>query len=92
VNAYPIDNHTMTKIALLLLFLVCVFSITEIPMRHHKRSPQESKLLIEYLNRGPYMEHINKIISVVFPSNLTPNIYAYPEVKILNYLDAQYYG
>lgn len=38
------------------------------------------------------MEKINKIISIIFPSNLTPNIYAYPEVKILNYLDAQYYG
>jgi len=23
---------------------------------------------------------------------MTPNIYAYPEVKIINYLDAQYYG
>merc|ERR1712147_77787 len=31
-------------------------------------------------------------MSRMFPSRLVPNIYAYPEVKITNYLDAQYYG
>lgn len=38
------------------------------------------------------MTRVNKLLTKIFPSELTPNIYAYPEVKILNYLDAQYYG
>ena len=38
------------------------------------------------------MTRVNKLLAKIFPSDLTPNIYAYPEVKILNYLDAQYYG
>ena len=48
-------------------------------------------MLLTYMNRGDYAEKINKILAKIFPSELTPNIYAYPEVKILNYLDAQYY-
>jgi len=61
-------------------------------MEHRKRSPRETKMLLTYMNRGDYAEKINKILAKIFPSELTPNIYAYPEVKILNYLDAQYYG
>lgn len=61
-------------------------------MRHRKRSPREAKILIEYMNRSPAMEKINVLLTKLFPSHLTPNIYAYPEVKIINYLDAQYYG
>ena len=38
------------------------------------------------------MTRVNKLLTKIFPSEMTPNIYAYPEVKILNYLDAQYYG
>jgi len=44
------------------------------------------------MSRGPIAQRINKILAKIFPSEMTPNIYAYPEVKILNYLDAQYYG
>ena len=79
-------------IAVLLLLTVLAVAVHEVPMRHHKRSPREAQLLLEYMNRGPFAERINKILSKIFPSTLTPNIYAYPEVKIINYLDAQYYG
>ncbi len=44
------------------------------------------------MSKGSMMTKVNRLISKIFPSELTPNIYAYPEVKILNYLDAQYYG
>jgi hypothetical protein len=74
------------------LLVVAAFSIHEIKMEHRKRTPRESKMFIEYMNRGPFVEKINKVLAKIFPSELTPNIYAYPEVKILNYLDAQYYG
>lgn len=37
-------------------------------------------------------QKVHRFLSKIFPSELTPNIYAYPEVKIINYLDAQYYG
>jgi hypothetical protein len=61
-------------------------------MEHRKRTPREAKMLLTYMNRGEFAERINKVLAKIFPSELTPNIYAYPEVKILNYLDAQYYG
>jgi hypothetical protein len=61
-------------------------------MEHRKRTPRESKMLLEYMSRGELMTRVNKLLTKIFPSELTPNIYAYPEVKILNYLDAQYYG
>jgi len=61
-------------------------------MQHRKRTPRESKMLLEYMNRGPFAEKVYRLLAKIFPSDLTPNIYAYPEVKILNYLDAQYYG
>ena len=79
-----------------LLALACLLAIacalTEISMEHRKRSPREVKMFLNYMNRGDYAEKINQILAKIFPSELTPNIYAYPEVKILNYLDAQYYG
>lgn len=79
-------------IALLLLLAVLATALHEMPIKHHKRSPREAQLLLEYMNRGPLAEKITKILRKIFPSELTPNIYAYPEVKIINYLDAQYYG
>ena len=85
----------MNKVALfviLALVITMTFAIHEIPMKHKKRSPREIKRLLEYMNRGPLAERINKVLAKIFPSQLTPNIYAYPEVKVLNYLDAQYYG
>jgi len=44
------------------------------------------------MTRGPLLSKVNTLLSKIFPSEMTPNIYAYPEVKIINYLDAQYYG
>jgi hypothetical protein len=44
------------------------------------------------MNRGPLLAKVNALLNKIFPSEMTPNIYAYPEVKIINYLDAQYYG
>lgn len=85
----------MKGLAILVALFLClssVASIHELPMQHRKRSPSEAKRFIEYMNRGPLMTRVNKLLAKVFPSSLTPNIYAYPEVKILNYLDAQYYG
>lgn len=77
---------------ILALVITVTFAIHEIPMKHKVRSPRETKRLLEYMNRGPLAERINKVLAKIFPSELTPNIYAYPEVKVLNYLDAQYYG
>lgn len=75
-----------------ILLIALVASVQEIPIQHRKRTPRESKILIDYVNRGPIAQRVNQLLSKIFPSALTPNIYAYPEVKIINYLDAQYYG
>ena len=85
----------MNKAALfvvLALIATMAFAIQEIPMQHRKRTDRESQRLLNYLRRSTYAQNINNILAKIFPSKLTPNIYAYPEVKILNYLDAQYYG
>lgn len=82
----------MAIILILGLLLAVASAVHEVPMRHHKRTPRESKMLLEYMNRGPFATRINELLSKIFPSELVPNIYAYPEVKIINYLDAQYYG
>lgn len=84
-------SNSKTLIALACL-LVIACSITEISMEHRKRTPRESKMLLSYMNRGDFADKINKVLAKIFPSELPPNIYAYPEVKIINYLDAQYYG
>lgn len=83
---------TVVILVAVALCLASVLAIHELPMEHRKRTPREAKLFVEYMNRGPLMTRVNKLLSKIFPSELTPNIYAYPEVKILNYLDAQYYG
>ena len=44
------------------------------------------------MNRGPMVQKVYSLLSTLFPTKQIPNIYAYPEVKIINYLDAQYYG
>jgi len=79
-------------IALVLLLAVLSTAIHEIPMKHRKRTEREGKIFIDYMTRGPLVQKVNKLLSKIFPSPMTPNIYAYPEVKIINYLDAQYYG
>ena len=82
----------LTVILVLGLLLAVASAVHEVPMKHHKRTPRESKVLIEYMSRGPYAMRINEMLNKIFPSEMVPNIYAYPEVKIINYLDAQYYG
>ena len=84
-------NKIFVFVALALAIIVAS-AVHEIPMKHKERSPREVKRLLEYMSRGPLAERINKVLAKIFPSKMTPNIYAYPEVKILNYLDAQYYG
>jgi hypothetical protein len=76
----------------LALVLVACTSIHEIPMNHRVRSPTEAKMFIDYMNRGPLVQGTLNIIQNLFPMTSKPNIYSYPEVKIYNYLDAQYYG
>lgn len=84
-------SNSKTLFALACL-LVIACSITEISMEHRKRTPREAKMFLTYMNKGDFADKINKVLAKIFPSQLTPNIYAYPEVKIINYLDAQYYG
>ena len=79
----------MNKVALLLvlaLAITMVVSVQEISMKHKKRSPRETQRLLDYLNRGPMTQKIYSILAKIFPSELTPNLYAYPEVKILSTL------
>lgn len=49
-------------------------------------------MFIEYMNRGPLIDGVMKTLASLFPHKKLPNLYSYPEVKIYNYLDAQYYG
>jgi hypothetical protein len=44
------------------------------------------------MNRGPIVQKIADTLSSLYPTIKPYNIYAYPEVKIHNYMDAQYYG
>lgn len=84
----------MSKACLLALLalLALVSAVQEIPMRHRTRTPREAKLFVEYMNKSPAMMNVQRVLARLFPSANAPNIYAYPEVKIINYLDAQYYG
>ena len=87
-------NRIFTKFTILVILALVLPTeqLPEIKMLHKRRTPREEKMLVEYMSRGPLLAKVNALLSRIFPSNLTPNIYAYPEVKIINYLDAQYYG
>lgn len=76
-------------LAVLLLTATC---IQEIQMTHRHRTPFEAKMFIQYMNRGPLIQGLMDTLSNLFPNRELPNLYSYPQVKILNYLDAQYYG
>jgi len=52
----------------------------------------EAKMFIDYMNRGPLVQGTLKVLENLYPVGKVPNLYSYPEVKIINYLDAQYYG
>ena len=84
--------NRVTLFVVLALIATLTLAAHEIPIKHRKRTPRESKMLLQYMGRQGFAERINKVLAKIFPSKLTPNVYAYPEVKILNYLDAQYYG
>jgi hypothetical protein len=79
-------------LVVLALLVMLAAAVHEIPMKHRVRSPLESKRLSDYVQRGGYLERVHKLLAKIFPSEMIPNIYAYPEVKIINFLDAQYYG
>jgi hypothetical protein len=49
-------------------------------------------MFIDFMGRGPLTQKSMEIISRLFPGRDPPNLYSYPEVKIHNYMDAQYYG
>jgi hypothetical protein len=44
------------------------------------------------MNRSPAIQKAQSILGLLFPKQHSTNLYAYPEVKITNYLDSQYYG
>lgn len=71
----------MNKVAILLVLTLAItmtFALQEIPMKHKKRSDRESRRLLDYVNRGPMTQRIYDILTKIFPSELTPNLYAYP--------------
>jgi hypothetical protein len=83
----------MRKIILLLACLIALtVSIHEIKMTHKVRNSYESKMFIAYMNQGPLIEGVMNTLKSLFPHKELPNLYSYPEVKINNYMDAQYYG
>ena len=82
----------MKSLILLTILLVAVLSVQEIKLAHKKRTPLESKRLLDYLQRSTYMQKVQSVLSALMPHKYSGNMYSYPEVKIYNYLDAQYYG
>lgn len=59
----------MTKtLAVLVLLLVAVSSIEEIKMTHKVRTPLEARMFIDYMNRGPMVQNVMKIMSNLFPT------------------------
>lgn len=79
-------------IALAAILLIGCFCAEELKMTHRVRTPMEAKMFIDYMNKGPLVKNILKILQNLYPLREAPNLYSYPEVKIYNYLDAQYYG
>lgn len=82
----------MRKLLILTLLLITIFAAQEIQLQHRKRTDREVRMLREYLNRSGPFEKIHKVLSILMPHKYKADIYSYPEVKIYNYMDAQYYG
>jgi hypothetical protein len=82
----------MNKLILLTLLLAISLAIHEIPMRHKPKTALESKRFLQYLRRSTLLEKAEKILSQIFPGKFSTGLYSYPEVKIFNYLDTEYYG
>lgn len=82
----------MNKLVLLTLVLVAAFAIHEIPVRHKPRTALENKRLLMYLRHETVLEQADRILAQIFPGRFQSNMYSYPEAKIYNYLDTEYYG
>jgi len=61
-------------------------------MRHKPKTAIESKRFLQYLRHSTLLEKAEKILSQIFPGKFSAGLYSYPEVKIFNYLDTEYYG
>jgi hypothetical protein len=64
--------------AIVALVIVSCMSIQEIKMTHRVRTPAETKMLLDYMNRGPLTQSALKIMQNLFPTNKNTNIYSYP--------------
>ena len=82
----------MNKLVLLTLVLAIALAIHEIPVKHKPRTALENKRFLQYLRRSTDLEQADKILSQIFPGRFASKLYSYPEVKIYNYLDTEYYG
>jgi hypothetical protein len=83
----------MRNILLVLcVLLVAVSSIQELNIKHRERTPLQSKMFVAYMNRDPIIETMAKVMGKLFGEDKVPSLYSYPEEKIFNYLDTQYYG
>jgi hypothetical protein len=80
------------KYLVALALVVAVLSIQEIQLEHRERTPLESQRLLNYMRRTPEFEMVHKVLGLLVPHVYSADIYSYPEVKIYNYMDAQYYG
>jgi cathepsin D len=77
---------------LLTLVLAISLAIHEIPVKHKPRTAVENRRLLQYLRHSTVFEQADLILSHIFPGRFPSNMYSYPEVKIYNYLDTEYYG
>lgn len=83
----------MNKFVLLAIILSVALAVQEIAIKHKQKTPAEAKRFLRYLRRDTYLRQAEEILSSIFPGKfLTEGMYSYPEVKIFNYLDTEYYG
>lgn len=69
----------MAKLIILAAILLIACScVEEIKMKHRIRSPMETKMFIDYMNRGPLVEGVVKVLQNLYPLNKVPNMYSYP--------------
>jgi hypothetical protein len=61
-------------------------------MKHKPKTGIEAKRFLAYMRRSTIIEKAEKILSLIFPGRYPTGLYSYPEVKIFNYLDTEYYG
>jgi len=61
-------------------------------MKHRPKTAIEAKRFLAYMRKSTLIEKAEKILSLIFPGRYSGGLYSYPEVKIFNYLDTEYYG